>query len=1053
MLNAGEVYVIANTTSVLGIRNQADITNSFLVFTGNDAMVLSHNGVIVDFIGDTSGDPGDGWPVAGTADATANHTLVRKQSVTEGNAIPLRSFGTDATDSDWIVYATDDFSYLGSHCNLPSQATSVTFGATDETSMVVNWTKGDGDNSLVVVKAVSAVDEMPVFGRGYTTATADFSAAVATLAPDNVVVYSGELATVTVTGLTSGVTYYVAVYGYNADRFCYNTALPATGSKTAIVPDATSTITRVDGGESPTPIAYFGLQNALDLEDTNSVSLFTFNINDAGTADVLPTILTAISFEITNYENLKVLALFDGDMNIAELEVAGNTVAFTSLSIKATPGSSKAVNVRATFSENVDDGEQIGLTILSVTAGASGSTFAEANGGGAATVITGSADINAIAVVATILAIEVPGTTRIVDDFEITVTAVDGLGNTDVADRMVTLSQTKGTGLTSSGFGPVAMSSGTYTWNDLTNPTAEVIAVTVTDDSGTPLTIPSGDINIVTTLPSFTVSATALNDFGTVNNSETSIDTDVQNFTVSGENLTDNITVVVLENFQVSLTTEASGFATTVDVVQTGGALTNVPVYVRFAPNSGANGPVTVDITLSTDGADDQTVSVMGTEAGNPAFTVTDTPLNDFGNVNNGANSDSQMFTVSGENLTANITVTAKDGFEVSLTEDSGFDASVELTKETDGTLTSAPVTVYVRFSPESGNNAKVTSDITLSTTGADEQTVSVTGTETAAAVSGPSFMVTEALTDFGSVNNNETSVAQNFTVSGTGLTADITVEVEATSGFEVSLEEDANFVYSVDLTKEADGTLTDATVYVRFAPRSGNNGKVTVDITLSTTGSASQTVSVSGTEAGNADTPSITVVAGLLPFGSVSNGETSESQSFDVEGANLTSDITVTAPPDFKVSLDNTTFTTTVALPHASGAVASTPVHVRFAPESGTIDEVTGDIVLSATGADEQTISIVGTATAAVLTGIGQESLKYNISVYPNPSEEVFHIAIPESFGTGEVKLVSLDGAVVQKGSIGKMKQIETSNLRRGIYLLQILNATTVVNYRVVVK
>ena len=1050
-LAAGEVYVIANTTSDLGIRNQADITNIFLVFTGNDAMVLSHNGVIVDFIGDNTGDPGDGWPVAGTADATANHTLVRKQSVTEGNARPLRSFGTDATDSDWIVYATDDFSYLGSHCNLPSQATSVTFGATDETSMVVNWTKGDGDNSLVVVKAVSAVDEMPVFGRGYTTATADFSAAVATLAPDNVVVYSGELATVTVTGLTSGVTYYVAVYGYNADRFCYNTALPATGSKTAIVPDATSTITRVDGGESPTPIAYFGLQNALDLEDTNSVSLFTFNINDAGTADVLPTILTAISFDITNYENLKVLALFDGDMNIAELEVAGNTVAFTELNIQAADGMMKQVNVRATFSENVDDGEQIGLTILSVTAGASGSTFAEANGGGAATVITGSADINAIEVIATELVITAPELVKIGADFDLTVRAVDGNNNLDVADRSVTLSQTTGTGLSTGESLAQVATPGTFTWDAQAGSTAEDITVTVTDNSAAPLTAVSKDIEVVDELPEFTLAGTSLTDFGSVDNGATST---VQNFTVVGENLVSNITVRAPTGFKVSLT-EDSGFVSSVELTkETDGTLISaqVTVYVRFSPTSGTNGQVTVDIVLSTRGVDNQTVSVMGTEAGNPAFTVTDTPLNDFGEVNNGANSDSQMFTVSGENLTANIAVAATDGFQVSL-DNTDFKALVITTADltaTNGVL--ASTTVYVRFSPTSGTNGKVTSNIVLRTTGADEQMVEVTGTETAVVVV-PSFTVTGTLVDFGSVNNNETSVTQNFTVEGENLTDKITVR--ATDGFQVSLTEDSGFDASVELTKETDGTLTSApvTVYVRFAPRSGINGQVTVDITLNTSGAAEKTVSVMGTETGNVSTITVTGTP-LDDFGSVNHGETSESQSFAVVGANLTTDITVTAPDDFEVSLDDTAFTTTVDLvPDAtSGAVASTTVHVRFAPILGTTGEVTGDIVLSATGADEQTVEVTGTATAAV-TGIGQESLKYNISVYPNPSEEVFHITIPESFGTGEVKLVSLDGAVVQNGSIGKMKQIETSNLRRGIYLLQILNTKTVVNYRVVVK
>ena len=142
--------------------------------------------MIVDWIGNNSRPSGNGWDVAGTADATVDHTLVRKQNITEGNATPLDSFDTTEADSEWIVYDQDEFRYLGSHCNLPSQATSVTFGATDNTSMVVNWTKGDGDNSLVVVKAGSAVDAMPVFGRGYTTAaTADFSAAVVTLGTDN----------------------------------------------------------------------------------------------------------------------------------------------------------------------------------------------------------------------------------------------------------------------------------------------------------------------------------------------------------------------------------------------------------------------------------------------------------------------------------------------------------------------------------------------------------------------------------------------------------------------------------------------------------------------------------------------------------------------------------------------------------------------------------------------------------------------------------------------------------------------------------------------------
>ena len=471
---AGDVYVVAHNHAVdvhMDVVKQADVRDGFFDFNGNDGIALLHNGVIVDIIGDNAGnDPGRGWSVAGMDNETQNSTLVRKQSVNVGNAKAAKttadesSFGTTLDNSEWIVYPEDEFRYLGSHCTQPStQASNVTFGTTDGTSMVVNWVKGDGDNSLVVVKAASEVDATPTWNNDYTGATAVFSDAVATLTTDNVVVYSGELATVTVTGLTPGETYHVAVYAYNADRFCYNTVSPAIASKATIVSDTDSDITRAVGGGETDNIDYSTYQATSDLTEGGSVSLFTFNIDDKGTADGLPTIVTAISFDITNHENLRVLALFDGTMRLAELEITSNTVAFTGLDIQALDNGNKDVNVRATFLESVDDGEQIGLTITSVTAAATGSsTFAADNGGGATTDITTSTASNAIVVTAVKLVLtEVPTATLKNVAFEVVVTAADDNNNTDVADRMVTLSQTKGTGLTSSGFGPVAMSSGT----------------------------------------------------------------------------------------------------------------------------------------------------------------------------------------------------------------------------------------------------------------------------------------------------------------------------------------------------------------------------------------------------------------------------------------------------------------------------------------------------------------------------------------------------------------------------------------------------------------
>ena len=74
------------------------------------------NDVLIDVIGIAgSGDPGTGWAVAGEANATANHTLVRKPAVSAPVTDWAVSAGTDTSDSQWIVYAQDESSYLGSH--------------------------------------------------------------------------------------------------------------------------------------------------------------------------------------------------------------------------------------------------------------------------------------------------------------------------------------------------------------------------------------------------------------------------------------------------------------------------------------------------------------------------------------------------------------------------------------------------------------------------------------------------------------------------------------------------------------------------------------------------------------------------------------------------------------------------------------------------------------------------------------------------------------------------------------------------------------------------
>ena len=117
MLAAGDVYVLRNGSAANAtIIAAADATSATCNFNGDDALVLKSSGTIIDVIGQVGNDPGTGWSVAGVANGTVDHTLIRKSSVCSPNPNNLGSFGTDANNSEWTVYGIDaELGQLGAH--------------------------------------------------------------------------------------------------------------------------------------------------------------------------------------------------------------------------------------------------------------------------------------------------------------------------------------------------------------------------------------------------------------------------------------------------------------------------------------------------------------------------------------------------------------------------------------------------------------------------------------------------------------------------------------------------------------------------------------------------------------------------------------------------------------------------------------------------------------------------------------------------------------------------------------------------------------------------
>ena len=233
-------------------------------------------------------------PITNCLAATGTSTGVFVQartSLTAGTLIYYRGY---ATNSVGTSYSPD-----GSFYTEPStQASAVTFSSITSTTMTVNWTRGNGDGVIVLMKSGSAVNSDPVDGTytGYT-ANAAFGSGTQ-LGTGNYVIYKGTGTNVAVTGLAVGTTYYVAVYEFKGTVDTSGTnqgtnyrLTPATGSQATTA--AVLAVTSVTGQNPQSTSGGY----AITINGSNFVATPTVTIG--GTAATAVTFVSSTQLTAT----------------------------------------------------------------------------------------------------------------------------------------------------------------------------------------------------------------------------------------------------------------------------------------------------------------------------------------------------------------------------------------------------------------------------------------------------------------------------------------------------------------------------------------------------------------------------------------------------------------------------------------------------------------------------------------------------------------------------------------------------------------------------------
>ena len=327
---------------------------------------------------------------------------------------------------------------------------------------------------------------------------------------------------------------------------------------------------------------------------------------------------------------------------------------------------------------------------------------------------------------------------------------------------------------------------------------------------------------------------------------------------------------------------------------------------------------------------------VIGIEPGdsNPTLVINPASLSFTGCYPN--ETYTKTFTLRARNLTNNVNLSVSgEGFTVSPTTISKTDAQngVEVT--------------VTYSSPDEGTHSGT---VTVTSSGAETKTVSLSGSTQEVPTLIPSVSVVTMTTTVGGSAN------KTFKVRGTNLVGNVTLSITGT-GFTVT---------PTSITRAKASTENGATVTVTYRPTEAGNHMGNITITSQDAEIAS--VVLNGTATDN--TPTLNVDPTSLSF----TGEAGHSytKSFDVSGANLTGDLTLTLNNANGVySIDKTSIT-------ASQAASGTTVNVTYAPNAAGSQNAS--VTISGGGVASKTVSLSGTATEPVRTiNVDPSSLSFS--------------------------------------------------------------------------
>ena len=287
---------------------------------------------------------------------------------------------------------------------------------------------------------------------------------------------------------------------------------------------------------------------------------------------------------------------------------------------------------------------------------------------------------------------------------------------------------------------------------------------------------------------------------------------------------------------------------------------------------------------------------------------------------------------------------------------------------------------------------------------------------------------------NFGDLSTDATPVTQEYTITGTNLTSNVTLTLTGEGSTAFIITSPTNTI----LTPEADKTLSQV-IAINFNPTAEKAYKAT----LSHTGGGSSPVAINLQGTGIAPpTPTLILNPTELAFGDLSTDAAPAKQNYTITGTNLTSNVTLALTGDGSAAFTITSPTNTILTPEADKTLSQV-IAINFNPTTEKSYKAT--LTHTGGGSSPVAINLTGTGTSPTTTPnagvLGLENTEStSIRLSPNPVTDRLFV---QGNGTLQVQVRNILGATILSNEITNTGNINCSALPAGLYLVSVQSIT----------